>query len=68
MRLILCLFLAVFSTYAFADHIKCYSNGKLIYSGYGQDVIYRDGMFIMRQESNNRYLFLTGDCVASMYV
>ena len=66
MRLLMYLFLTVFSISTFADNIKCYSNGKLIYSGHGQDVVYRDGMFILRQANNNRYLFLTGDCVASI--
>jgi hypothetical protein len=55
------------STVTLADSIKCYSNGKLIYSGSGLDVSTHDGLFILKMPDNT-YLLLQADCVAKMEV
>lgn len=57
--------LCLFSS-AFADEIKCYSSGKLIYSGMGDDFLYSEGVFSFAETKTNKVVFVAADCIVKI--
>lgn len=48
----------------FAGEVKCYSHGKRIYHGYGEDYVYfDDGLFQFVEKKTKKLVFIHGDCV-----
>jgi len=66
MRTLLCLFLTIFSTYALAEHIRCFSAGKQIYSGYSDSITYEDGVYFLMKNNSDNVIFINGDCVGNI--
>ena len=62
MRFII-LILLFATSMAFGGNIKCYSNGRMIYSGNGKGVIHDDGMFAFEEHPSKRLILISGDCV-----
>lgn len=65
MRTLLCLILVLFSSYALADHIRCYSAGKKIFSGYADKIYSIDGVYILQRNNSSKAIFINGDCVGN---
>lgn len=66
MRFLIGFIFILLPTILLAGHtaqINCYSSGKLIYSGYGKDFAYEDGIFAFKESNSNKIVFSTGDCV-----
>lgn len=51
---------------AFADSIKCYSNGRLIYSHHVKDVTFTGDWFIFTELSTDKLVIFNGECIAKI--
>ncbi len=63
MRFLFLLTLLMCPLLNYADDIKCYSQGKLIYSGQGDQVTFDDDILIFNEIKSNHTLIILGDCV-----
>lgn len=50
----------------FADSIKCYSYGKVVYSHRVHDVTYTGDMFVFTEDSTGNLVFFNGNCLAKL--
>lgn len=51
----------------YADEIKCYSGGKLIYEIHGQKITYsNDGITLIINDKKNEQVILTSDCIIKL--
>jgi hypothetical protein len=65
MRLFAAIILMVLSTSSLADHIRCYSAGKQIFSGYADIISSIDGVYMLERNNSKKVIFVTGDCVGT---
>lgn len=65
-RLIISIILFIFSSLSFADHIKCYSHGNLIYSHKIRDVTYTGDAFVFTTEPDDTIMVFNGDCLLKL--
>lgn len=64
MRSLIAVMLAIVSINAHSSaQVKCYSNGKLIYSGAGEEIEFLDPLFTFKEKDSNRIMFINADCV-----
>ncbi len=50
----------------FADSIKCYSNGKLIYSHQVRDVTFTGDLFVFTELGSDKIIVFSGECIAKI--
>ncbi|MDD5211385.1 MAG: hypothetical protein PHV62_03155 [Sulfuricurvum sp.] len=50
----------------FADSIKCYSHGKLVYSHHVSHVTYTGDVIAFIEDSTGNAVFYNGECVAKI--
>jgi len=65
MRLFAAILLVTLSTYSMADHIRCYSAGKKIFSGYADIITSIDGVYMLQRNNSKKIIFINGDCVGN---
>jgi len=66
MRFFIAIILVFVSMSCNAAQVKCYSNGKLIYSGNGEEVGFLDPLFTFKENGSNRIVFVNADCVVKI--
>ena len=65
MRLFAAILLMTLSTCSLADHIRCYSAGKKIFSGYADIITTVDGIYLLQRNNSSKVIFINGDCVGN---
>ena len=68
MRLTLFVLLMILPGLTLADELKCYSEGKLIYSGIGSLDNIQDGLFSFIESKSGKLVLITADCIAKVKV
>lgn len=66
MKKLIAVLLLVLSVPTYADSIKCYSYGKLIYSHRVHDVTYTGDLFVFTEDSSDDLVFFNGNCLAKI--
>jgi hypothetical protein len=67
MKKLIAILFIIFALPAYADSIKCYSHGKLIYSRHVYDVTYTGEVYVFIEEASDKMVIFNGDCVAKIY-
>jgi hypothetical protein len=68
MRYYIGILLLIISSLTYADEVRCYSNGHLIYHRQGYKIAYTDGMFAFTEANTNRIVFTSADCIVKIDV
>ncbi len=68
MRYIIALFLCLNFSLAYADEVRCYSSGKLIYKHQVYDIRYFEGSFIFTEASTGKSVIAAADCIAKVEI
>lgn len=63
MRPLLALLIMCLANLAYPDTIQCYSNGRMIYKGYGTHFSYEDGYIAFIERKTGDVIFANGECL-----
>ena len=63
--IVLCIFL-LFPLVTLAESVKCYENGKVIYSGKVRKLIHDDTIFGFQDIKTKRYILISCTCMATL--
>jgi len=67
MRILIALALTLLATNVFAEEIRCYNYGRLIYHANVYNVAYsEDGFYIFMESKTKKTVILSGDCVLKL--
>ena len=51
---------------SFASYVRCYSQGKVIYSGYATEVAYDERFVVVKDNKTHKDVFILADCVIKL--
>ena len=68
MRYLLILSLIFTCQFAYADDVRCYSHGRLVYHHKASDVRFVDGLMLFTEAKTDKVVFATADCIIKIEV